>query len=317
MPNEKGYCPNLAGLVLDALKISQDGYGVFAPDNTLVFCNDTLARAFGFTPDDILGDSFERILRRSCESGRGIKADNDDVDAMIERAIAKRLEIGQATFESDTMTGDWWLVSRLKTEDNYIFVHAQDITQLKNTEFDLKEALRHVESLAATDALTGISNRRHFLEISEEIFCCSQRYHQPLSLLALDIDHFKTINDNYGHQAGDQVLVELTQRISQLLRSSDCFARLGGEEFAVLLPNTGGRAAWKTANRLLKSIARMEVNYEDSSIHFTTSIGISENTQHCASLEMLMRQADEALYRAKDNGRNRIEQWQPAELPEE
>ena len=295
-------------LIIGALKSSKDGFGVYNEEDVLVFCNDRLAQNFGFQADDIIGMPFEAMLRKAYSAGFGVASD-DNIEGLVERAKASRLEQGFASFESDMQDGSWMQVSRLKTEDNFIYIYVTDITKLKKTENELREALRFVKKLAATDPLTGISNRRHFLELAKTEFERSKRYDHPLSILALDIDHFKSINDRYGHQAGDQVLEAITQCCKNLLRDSDVFGRLGGEEFSVLLPGTSALDAKVTAQRILKAVADLEVSYNGEAIRFTTSVGIAQVTNACPNLEALMNHSDEALYEAKHNGRNCMEVW--------
>ena len=295
-------------LIIEALKASKDGFGVYNEEDVLVFCNDKLAENFGFQAHEIIGMPFETMVRKAHLAGAGVATD-DHIDGLIERAKVSRLEKGFTSFESDMQNGSWMQVSRLRTADDFIYIYVTDITKLKKTERELRDALRFVKKLAATDSLTGISNRRHFLETATIEFERSCQYGHPLSILALDIDHFKSINDRYGHQAGDQVLEAITHCCQNLLRESDVFGRLGGEEFSILLPDTSESAAEVTAQRILKAVAALEVNYQDQVIRFTTSIGISELSKSSDSLESLMNQSDEALYEAKHNGRNKIEVW--------
>ncbi len=145
------------------------------------------------------------------------------------------------------------------------------------------------------------------MELAEVEFDRSKRYGHELSLLALDIDHFKNINDTYGHQAGDKVLESISQCCNELIRNSDIFGRLGGEEFSILLPETDLNSAKQTAQRVLDSVSNLKVNYDNQVIQFTTSIGIAQVTKQCVSLEQLMKESDDALYKAKNAGRNRFE----------
>ncbi len=294
-------------LIIEALLASKDGVGVFNQDDLLIFCNEPLAKDFGFTVDEVIGKSFEEMMRLSYLSGAGVHVENDDLEGLIERAKQSRLKLGYTSFESDRANGDWTLVSRLRTEDGHIFLYTQDITELKKTEASLRETLNHVKNLAATDSLTGISNRRHFMESSVIEFDRSKRHGHPLTILALDIDHFKSINDTFGHQAGDEVLRSICTCCQSLLRASDIFGRLGGEEFSILLPDTDKESASIMAQRILDNISALKVKYEEGIISFTTSIGISQLTDECQNMEALMKNSDEALYKAKNNGRNRME----------
>jgi two-component system, cell cycle response regulator len=165
-----------------------------------------------------------------------------------------------------------------------------------------------------TDPLTELHNRRYLdRRLSEELSRAS-RYHQPLSCLFIDADHFKHINDNHGHQAGDSALRELATRIRSQLRASDVATRYGGEEFALLLPQTSLNEALLLAERIRHEVAATPVQLDDGGeIELTVSIGVSETlpmlgkSQHKEVGEHLLASADQALYQAKANGRNRIE----------
>jgi len=306
---QEQYPAQITDMIIESLQASNDGVGVFNQDDVLVFCNAPMASTFGFTSDNALGLTFEQMLRISAASSTGVKADHGDVDAMVKRALVARKKKGFSSFDSDHTNGNWTHVSRLRTDNDYVFIYTSDITTLKKTESELKDALRYMQKLAATDSLTGLSNRRHFLDAAEAEFSRSNRYEHNLSILALDIDHFKNVNDTYGHQAGDKVLEAISQCCSDLLRTGDIFGRLGGEEFSILLPNADRESAKVTAQRVLEAVAALAVDYDDKVIHFTTSIGIAQVSQDSSDLQELMKQSDEALYQAKHNGRNRYEVW--------
>jgi diguanylate cyclase (GGDEF)-like protein/PAS domain S-box-containing protein len=181
-----------------------------------------------------------------------------------------------------------------------VLVSHENITRIKLAE----EAVR---ILANTDALTGLANRRHFFEIAEEEFVRAQRYETPLTVLMADLDHFKRINDRFGHAGGDAVLCGFAIILSSLLRDSDSAGRLGGEEFAVLLPHTALDGARAFAERLMERVAENPPEFDGQPAHYTLSIGIGERMPDCLDFSALLRTADQALYRAKSNGRNRVE----------
>jgi len=159
--------------------------------------------------------------------------------------------------------------------------------------------------LSEEDALTGIYNRRAFMRILQHHAHQSNYNHTPLSLLFLDIDHFKKINDTYGHDVGDSVLQSFSETIKAHIRNdNDIFARIGGEEFALLLPNTPQKDACSIAKKLIAIIASMNFEKEDVTLHITVSIGVASYTKESSS-KSLMREADNHLYRAKNEGRNR------------
>ncbi len=165
-----------------------------------------------------------------------------------------------------------------------------------------------IKKLALTDPLTQIANRRSFFDISEQILKLSRRLHSPLALMIMDIDFFKKINDNYGHDNGDEILIHLVHVVETHLRESDIFARYGGEEFIVLLPKTDLAGGKKIAEVLRSQIEQTPyINLEQSlSISVTVSIGLACFTKDNA-IQKVLKQADNALYQAKEKGRNRVE----------
>jgi diguanylate cyclase (GGDEF)-like protein/PAS domain S-box-containing protein len=176
---------------------------------------------------------------------------------------------------------------------------AVDITERKILEEELQRQAR-------LDFLTGLSNRRSFMDRGEAELLRASRYEIPLSILMLDIDHFKQINDTYGHQAGDLVLKSLAKTIQVVLRNVDIIGRLGGEEFASVFPETGIEKATEVAERLREVISATEVTLpEGIKIHFTVSIGVAALLDKNSNIDMLLNEADKALYRAKQAGRNR------------
>lgn len=161
--------------------------------------------------------------------------------------------------------------------------------------------------LATTDGLTHVLNRRAFLESAEDSFELMRRYGRPLSLLMIDADHFKSINDRYGHQVGDDVLVLLAQVCRDCLRTTDKLARFGGEEFIALLPETALDRAAEVASRLQDKVRDARVVTEDGeTVGFTVSIGVSEVLQSDDDMENVISRADAALYAAKEQGRDRF-----------
>ena len=167
-----------------------------------------------------------------------------------------------------------------------------------------------IERLAVTDGLTGLFNHRHFQETLAQEFNRLERFSEPISLLIIDIDHFKKINDTYGHPVGDAVLKKVSGIIRKTIRNIDIPARYGGEEFAVILLGTDTNGALKMAERLRKSIADAKFSSEQNAFNVTVSIGISTHAREMRKKEDLVEQADKALYHAKRTGRNRSVKWE-------
>ena len=170
----------------------------------------------------------------------------------------------------------------------------------------LRAATRELERLAATDPLTGAFNRRRFLEVGNAELRRSKRYKHTFSVLMLDIDHFKAVNDTYGHGIGDTALKETVTAIQDAMREQDTLGRLGGEEFAVIVPETDTEDAAAVAERIRGSIAQIVIDTPDEPLSFTVSIGVSECDDDDDSVDDALTRADNALYDAKEQGRNRV-----------
>ncbi|NJB68642.1 diguanylate cyclase (GGDEF)-like protein/PAS domain S-box-containing protein [Desulfobaculum xiamenense] len=175
----------------------------------------------------------------------------------------------------------------------------EDITERRRMEEDLRR-------MATRDSLTGAYNRRRFMEKAEEELVRARRYSRPLAVLMIDLDHFKGINDSYGHHAGDDVLRAMVQACLDTIRETDVFGRMGGEEFAAVLTETPADAARDVAERIRSRLENTPVASGGKSIHFTASIGLTALSDTDNSLQDALRRADRNLYVAKQKGRNRV-----------
>jgi diguanylate cyclase (GGDEF)-like protein len=178
-----------------------------------------------------------------------------------------------------------------------VMVAINDISARKKMEEELQR-------LATTDTLTGILNRRQFFVLGEQEVERSRRYSRELALLLYDIDHFKKVNDTFGHQAGDIVLRELAKLVHAQLRKNDLEGRVGGEEFAILLPETSISEAVVLAERIREIIESVAINIGETSLHITASFGVASVEEADISLDSVYKRADSALYEAKNAGRN-------------
>ena len=196
----------------------------------------------------------------------------------------------------------WVIVSAVKMEwfgKPVVMVAINDISARKKMEEELQR-------LATTDTLTGILNRRQFFILAEQEVERSRRYDRTLALLLYDIDHFKQVNDTFGHQAGDIVLQELAKLVHEQLRRNDIEGRVGGEEFAVLLPETTISEAVVLAERIRGIIESFAINIGETSLHITASFGVTAVKENDVALDSIYKRADSALYEAKNAGRNRV-----------
>ncbi|MCD9460376.1 GGDEF domain-containing protein [Marinibactrum halimedae] len=211
------------------------------------------------------------------------------------------------------------LLHAIRTDrDNAIMALAQQKQHLEYTVQERTKELQQqiaetqklaeeLEQQAKTDYLTRLPNRRAFTEFAHKELQRSARYHEPLSLLLMDVDYFKRINDQFGHSVGDGALIALSKLLGDRIRENiDVLSRVGGEEFSVLLPNTDQPSAAEMAERLRQSVEQLEFEHEGHRIVLTVSIGIA-CTKQADNFEKLVGLADKAMYRAKFNGRNRVE----------
>jgi diguanylate cyclase (GGDEF)-like protein len=218
-----------------------------------------------------------------------------------------QLDSGDITSSSvDSPRGKQWFEGRIYpikdrvNETHSVIWLTINITERKNLEDQLKE-------LSEKDALTGAYNRKHFMRIFDKAFAASKRYKTKLSVLLLDIDNFKEINDTYGPDGGDAVLKRFVIFCEDTLRQSDLLSRYEGEVFIAMLQNTPSLGAAIIAERLRANIEEMPVTYKKQTIKFTISIGISLALDADANSTAVLNKASAALYRAKKKGRNRIE----------
>ncbi|MBE0696983.1 MAG: GGDEF domain-containing protein, partial [Anaerolineaceae bacterium] len=164
--------------------------------------------------------------------------------------------------------------------------------------------LIHTEHVSNTDPLTGAFNRRYFLDFAQREYDLYQRHGHEFSIIMIDLDHFKEVNDQYGHLSGDLVLNQVVQRILGELRVTDILARFGGEEFIILLPETGKSQAIQAAERIREVISRSPIQSNANNISVSASLGVAQLNNTIQNLEALIHQSDLALYHAKADGRN-------------
>jgi diguanylate cyclase (GGDEF)-like protein len=169
---------------------------------------------------------------------------------------------------------------------------------------DLVRSADQFKEQATTDSMTGLFNRRHFLAVADSSWNRFHRYGRPLSLLMLDIDHFKSINDRFGHDVGDRVIVQIAEVCRESNRSSDVIARFGGEEFMILLPETGLQEAIIVAERVRQMVSERSLQVYGGVVHATVSVGVAQADDETPTLADLLKRADQLLYKAKRDGRN-------------
>lgn len=223
--------------------------------------------------------------------------------------------LAHAVFASGFFLLSWALVHAFHTTRTFSAVYSQEqmMEQLRDANGraegaikELAEANQKMELLASTDPLTGVSNRRRLMERLEQERSRAQRSGRPLALLALDIDHFKAVNDRYGHQAGDAILKTFCDSVRSILRPADMLARSGGEEFVILLPDSTRIDAERIGERVRRAVSEARVDIGCESVGITVSIGVAQFFEDGEETDRVLQIADQHLYRAKEAGRNRV-----------
>ena len=292
--------------MLTAIEKTADGFGLFDTEDRLLFCNSAFAALFDYTLNQAQGKRFDELIRHVHQTRKGLNVETHDVEAWLVQAKHNRRSSQYRSFEVDDCEGRWFLLTEQQIHDGYLFIFFTEVTQQKHTEKQLHQLSSELKALAETDSLTGLSNRRHFLQQANNELSRNQRLHRTMALLVLDVDHFKEINDRFGHQIGDQALQAIAQSIQRIMRPYDVFGRIGGEEFAVLLPEASCQQTLEIAERLRSEVESIDGDQLGIGLRLTLSIGVtcSPTPTLDTSLDQLMAKADRALYGAKAAGRN-------------
>jgi len=262
----------------------------------IVYVNPAFEKLMGYQVDEVVGQSPRMFngpdtdrhtryrIRKAVREGKGIRTE-----------ILKYCKDGQTRWLDMNM---FPLRDASGAITNFACIE-RDLTRYKKIE-------RQLANMALFDSLTGSLNRPAFYQHAEKEFARSKRYYRPLSVIMLDIDHFKRINDQYGHHGGDQVLQIFAEACQEVIRSTDVMGRVGGEEFALLLPDTPLKSAFNLAERLRERINKYPYLAGEMLIEVTASLGVAELHNDDVNFKALLQRADEALYEAKHAGRNQV-----------
>jgi diguanylate cyclase (GGDEF)-like protein len=244
-----------------------------------------------------VGSNYLHVCQNS--SGAGSE-EADDFAAGLRAVLAGNTPIFQMEYRCHSPTASRWFLGRVTplgiAEGGAVISH-EDITGRRLLENEL-------EKLATTDPLTGLPNRRYFFEVANVEFEKVRRFNAQASIIMMDVDAFKAVNDTHGHAAGDEVLRSICRRCRAMMRQSDVLARFGGEEFVVLLPHTTAADASKVAELLRRTICEHTVQTSQRHIFVTASFGVTGVHADDASVDDALARADRALYQAKHAGRN-------------
>jgi diguanylate cyclase (GGDEF)-like protein/PAS domain S-box-containing protein len=259
-------------------------------------------RLRGFTRDEVIGTTVWSLLKpEGIEHVRQVNAKRlADEQAGI-RTGTIRYELEQICKDGGWVWTEINVTAHRDRNGELIGYHGvtRDITESKRLQDELQEQ-------ATTDELTGVTNRRHFLALASAELKRALRLKHPLVIVLIDIDHFKSINDAHGHIAGDQALLMFTKICQKNIREIDVFARIGGDEFALLLPETGPEQAFLMIERMRLTLMAQVMDQAGTLVSITISSGIAALADDQEPLDTLLRRADLALYRAKESGRNRV-----------
>jgi diguanylate cyclase (GGDEF)-like protein len=189
---------------------------------------------------------------------------------------------------------------------DHLCILIEDVTDVCHYQGQLQKTLDELALMSRIDGLTQIYNRRHWQDCLEQEYAKARRHNKVLTLIMFDLDHFKRLNDTYGHQGGDKVLIDVGKVVKSLLRIGDVFGRYGGEEFAIILPETNEQGAMDLAERICQTLAKTPLNFQGNTINISVSIGVAALAENDSSYENIIANADLALYQAKAKGRNQV-----------
>ncbi len=297
----------------DALRASEQRYRLLADhandviwtmtlDGKFTYLSPSVYQLRGFTPEEVLQQSLTQVVCPSSSATvqEGFRRAFAEINTG-QRQPTQYFEIEQPRKDGTTVWTE--ATARVMYDDagqpiGLVGV-SRDITERKR----LEGALQHQ---ANTDGLTGVVNRRRFLELAQGECIRALRLNHPLAIAVIDLDHFKQINDSYGHAVGDQALVAWTRICQQQIRVIDLLARFGGDEFALLLPETTATQARTVLEQVCRALAAQPIDVSGNTVTLTISAGIASLAHEAESLDTLLERADRALYQAKAAGRNRV-----------
>lgn len=326
-----------AAVLLNAVDSMEEALVAYDADGRLLLCNRAFRAMYGYTPEQARpGVHFRELGEIDIRQGNIAVEDEEGEDYLARKAEYRRTLEGSFTVK--LRDGRWIRTTdRRMRGGGFVSVHV-DVTELEQAQEamhaaqeearahqrelarlnerlerqveartrELEAATRLAEERARTDSLTGLRNRGAFFEHAAAVHDRAVRSGRGYAFLMVDIDEFKVINDRHGHLAGDAALGALAETLRGILRAADVAGRIGGEEFAVVLPDTPAEGARRVAERLREAVAETVITEGNVALRLTVSVGIAGHGPHDAAIEDVMARADAALYRAKAQGRNRV-----------
>ncbi len=281
------------------VEAAEDGVIVIDSNMAIIYANEGAERMFGYPSDEILGKPLDILLPERHRAGHEEFVLEFGESSDTSRRMGQRRTITGQTKAGDEFPAQATIVKLGMGSEAMYAAIVRDVTQEQLH-------LQQVEHMARTDALTGLANRREFFERAGHEFGRFRRYGHPAALLIVDIDHFKAINDTYGHGVGDDSLQRLANVLRSSFRSTDVIGRLGGEEFAIMMLAADESIAHQLGERFRRSIEALKISTESAEFGFTVSIGASCFSRQDETVDITLARADRALYAAKNGGRNRL-----------
>lgn len=267
----------------------------------LRYANPAFRAAFFVAPDE--APTWGEIVRRNHQAGRGTVIATPDIEAWLVSTAARRGKVPYRAFETDMVDGRWFLMTEtVVAPSGWMLCIASDITALRSDERAVRQDRDQALKAAHTDDLTGIANRRFITARVADMLAPGG---PGGCLCALDLDNFKYINDRHGHQAGDAILRDFATRVLEQVRRADCFGRVGGEEFVLVMPSTGAAEAALIVERMLALVRLSRPLPQRPDFAYSFSGGVAQARPGDTFADIYGR-ADRALYAAKMEGRNRV-----------
>lgn len=289
---------SIDALFASAFHYAAIGMALVAPAGAWINVNKSFCSIVGYTEEELYSMTFQDITHPE-----DLEADLEYVKQMLAGTI-NTYKMEKRYYHKDRHIVDVLLsVSMVHNMDGtpaFFISQIQDITRNKQLEAELVR-------IATEDTLTKVNNRRYFFESATREIIRGARFNEPQAVFMIDIDHFKNVNDHYGHDVGDEVLKIMAMTCQKTFREIDIFGRLGGEEFGAFLINTDSKMAGLIAERVRKNVQNCVADTAKGPIHFSVSIGVATFTGGLQSLTARLQTADQALYKAKESGRNRVE----------
>lgn len=294
--------PKMLMRIAQGLLISGRAMAVFAPDDSIHLATEGFRALYNMPPGP---QTFESLMRHCWQTGRGPHIETEDIESWLAAANALRRSQPVREFEVDMIDGRWFWISEATLPDGWLIVSIANITSVKRRELRLATDRDAAITAAETDHLTGLYNRGATMTRFSRLVERAQRSQEVFSVVLIDLDHFKSVNDHFGHDAGDQVLVHFAASASAALRERDIIGRVGGEEFLILMPGANLAQSCAIVERLQAHVRDQRISLNGVTLRYTFSAGIAE-WRDGLTTDSLYKGADQALYAAKDAGRNLI-----------